>query len=859
MPANMKAYDFAPDPSPSLKSSTSNRSNRMQPASSSRPSSPQAIETDDSARPPPRPGPVSRLLSSSAKLPHRSSSTSSSRPPPSERTPSAASSSHRSRHSSTHSHASHTKSPSSRPKNITRESSSARRKPPPNIAGPSSSSNPLPRNVSDRYEQSSFIVGGGTGTGGGGGGGGSTVSGRSQSTTGHDEKPPLWAMGGVFPQKKGRRRSSVAKDWAKSREKERKELQKEREKNRRMKPQAERIQSSAITEHSSTVRGQEAERGDGGLPSDTIVEQDDPFDRYENGEEADASGNEYTDMSRGGSVRDRPVRRQDHHGKNENREGEEEEEQKRDGNENLDRRVSPGSSTLAEQEEEEAERGRQHDREYDERLSKGRREVEQDSRRSQESDFDPGYLDAGDDDEGQSQRSGSTSSNSAQVGGQLNQRTEDWQEDMNEDGGPPIRNYWGTVRYALREPMAEFLGTMTLVVLGIGADCQTKISAESSTNTYFVWGFAVMISVYIAGGISGGHTNPAVTISLAIFRGFPWKMVPRYILAQVLGAFVGALMIYGNYKRAIHSYDPNMLIHASADPPLNASATLFFTAPAAQVGTTPLGFAQEILAGGILMIAVLALGDENNAPPGAGLGAIVLGFVVVAIGMSNGWVSGYAINPARDIGPRFALWAIGYGTKVWTHDDCWWIFGPLLGPLVGSIGGCLAYDLLIFNGPGSPVNWSAHELAASVGLPQMYHMAKRATHPKFRHSENAQAERDLEATFPSKNNVILRAELTGRDRPGRRRSNERKDLEVIQRFRLGNERREKQEETNLDKYEKMRRQEVERIKKEYEREAKEKSKAIEDAFDAEMNNEEAMDTFEVKDQEKKTDEPEPEK
>ena len=111
---------------------------------------------------------------------------------------------------------------------------------------------------------------------------------------------------------------------------------------------------------------------------------------------------------------------------------------------------------------------------------------------------------------------------------------------------------------------------------------------------------------------------------------------------------------------------------------------------------------------------------QNNAPPGAGLGAIVLGFVVVAIGMSNGWVSGYAINPARDLGPRLALWCVGYGKNLWTDFWYWWLLGvscafsgqhsepsltllgsqPIAGTIVGGIGGALLYDLLIFTGPG---------------------------------------------------------------------------------------------------------------------------------------------------------------
>ncbi|BGP22909.1 aquaglyceroporin related protein [Rhodotorula toruloides] len=382
-------------------------------------------------------------------------------------------------------------------------------------------------------------------------------------------------------------------------------------------------------------------------------------------------------------------------------------------------------------------------------------------------------------------------------GGELDQSEGEWADDFDAREGSndelPIRNWWGTVRYALREPMAEFLGTMILVCIGIGSTCQTKISdytmgAYSSVS--FAWGFAVMLALYVAGGISGGHCNPAVSVTLAVFRGFPWKMVPRYIVAQVLGAFVGGLIIYGNYRHPIELYDPNKLIHST--PHANASATLFITAPASNVASPADGFCQEILAGGILMIAVLALGDENNAPPGAGLGAIVLGFVVVAIGMSNGWVSGYAINPARDLGPRLALWCVGYGIKLWHHDAWWWLIGPICGATVGSLAGALAYDLCCFTGSGSPINYTGQELADSMRLHTIHNMVWIALSPNKRRARRqaieannpeALAESGLAPYAPN----VFQPPVRRDHPPGRATEKQREEADFTQRWRRGKE------------------------------------------------------------------------
>ncbi|ORY73092.1 aquaporin-like protein [Leucosporidium creatinivorum] len=390
-----------------------------------------------------------------------------------------------------------------------------------------------------------------------------------------------------------------------------------------------------------------------------------------------------------------------------------------------------------------------------------------------------------------------------QVGGELPQDGE-WEDEMEkQDGDPPVHTWWGSVRFALREPLAEFLGMLLVIALGTGANCQVKISQDSAgtySNMNFVWGMAVMVGIYVAGGISGGHLNPSVTISLAVFRGFPWRMVPRYLIAQVLGAFCGALIIYANYKTALGMYDPDKLIYSSTGQ--NTSASLFVTMPNQQAGGTVQGFFQEILASAVLSVVVLALGDENNAPPGAGLGALILGLVVISIGMSMGWISSYAINPARDFGPRLALWALGYGKLLWTHDQWWWLVGPIAGTTVGSLIGCLAYDICIFVGAGSPVNSSANELKHAIGLPILHNMVRQAIH-RDGNSTRAQAKRE----------AVVEEGGGGFGAEARRRKEGAEAEDTVRRWTVARKKMKKAEEENRDR----RRRRVEEIVREKER------------------------------------------
>lgn len=205
-----------------------------------------------------------------------------------------------------------------------------------------------------------------------------------------------------------------------------------------------------------------------------------------------------------------------------------------------------------------------------------------------------------------------------------------------------------------------------------------------------------MVGIYIAGGISGAHLNPAISIMLWIYRGFPSRKVPIYMAAQLLGAFLAALVAFGLFRR-------NIIEFGGGD--LGASGTLssFITYPRYEWIDPATAFFNEFTATTILAVAVLAMGDDKNAPPGAGMNAFVLGLVVTVLSMAFGYNTGAAMNPSRDLGPRLAVLVVGYGSEVF--KNAYWVYGPWIATISGAIFGGFLYDVAIFVGGESPVNY----------------------------------------------------------------------------------------------------------------------------------------------------------
>jgi len=239
------------------------------------------------------------------------------------------------------------------------------------------------------------------------------------------------------------------------------------------------------------------------------------------------------------------------------------------------------------------------------------------------------------------------------------------------------------------ELIAEFLGTMVLILFGNGVVAMvllfpTKNPGEivhgGFTNITLGWGLAVTMGVYIAGKISGAHLNPAVTLPLAVFRGFPWRKVLPYCLAQTAGAFVAAALVFWDYLPAFHQVDPQ----------LENTAGIFTTFPAFPA-LPHAGFLDQVLGTALLLLLIFAITDEFNVPPGANLAPLMIGLVVVAIGMSFGGMHGYAINPARDFGPRVFTVAAGFRNNGITDGSrVWWV--PVVAPLLGGLVGAALYD-----------------------------------------------------------------------------------------------------------------------------------------------------------------------
>jgi glycerol uptake facilitator protein len=271
------------------------------------------------------------------------------------------------------------------------------------------------------------------------------------------------------------------------------------------------------------------------------------------------------------------------------------------------------------------------------------------------------------------------------------------------------------------ESLAEFLGTFVLIAFGDGVVAMAVAGLPGSgrtadATTFFLgagdwlliawgWALAVTFGVYVAGGVSGAHINPAVTIAFAVRRKFPWSKVGPYIVAQVLGAFVGAALVFFVYHDAINAFlsASGSTKGAAGDGGSLATYSIFATFPAPYFGGSPWGpLVDQMVGTAFLVMFVAAVIDMRNMAVKANLGPFMIGLAVAAIGMSFGANAGYAINPARDFGPRVFAWIAGWGDVALpgtfnfgdaTFTAYFWI--PIVGPIIGGVIGILLYDLFI--------------------------------------------------------------------------------------------------------------------------------------------------------------------
>jgi aquaglyceroporin related protein len=255
---------------------------------------------------------------------------------------------------------------------------------------------------------------------------------------------------------------------------------------------------------------------------------------------------------------------------------------------------------------------------------------------------------------------------------------------------------WSVIRTHHREALAEGLGVFVQLTMGFCVDLSVTVADQGNPNTTaWAWGLATMMAIYICGGVSGAHLNPVVTMVLWFFRGFPKRKMPEYFAAQFIAAFCAALVAYGIYYEAIQNY----LYHNPDTGIINSFVT---NSREAWVDSTT-AFFNEFMGTTLLIVTILALGDDQNAPPGAGMNSLIIGLVITCLSMCFGHQTGAAFNPSRDFGPRLALLAIGYPNTLFT--DPYWLYGPWVGALSGGFVGAFLYDFFIFTGGESPVNY----------------------------------------------------------------------------------------------------------------------------------------------------------
>jgi glycerol uptake facilitator protein len=226
--------------------------------------------------------------------------------------------------------------------------------------------------------------------------------------------------------------------------------------------------------------------------------------------------------------------------------------------------------------------------------------------------------------------------------------------------------------------LAEMIGTAILILFGDGVVAGVLLKHSKAENSGWIvitmaWGLAVAVAAYSVGGISGAHLNPALTIGLAVAGKFAWNLVPGYIAAQVIGAFIGGVLVWLHY-----------LPHWKATKDKDLKLAVFSTGPA--IRNTGANLISEIIGTFILVLCIMAIGANKFAD---GLNPLIVGFLVVVIGLSLGGTTGYAINPARDLGPRIAHFVLpisGKGSSDWAYAPI-----PIIGPIIGAVLAALFY------------------------------------------------------------------------------------------------------------------------------------------------------------------------
>lgn len=269
--------------------------------------------------------------------------------------------------------------------------------------------------------------------------------------------------------------------------------------------------------------------------------------------------------------------------------------------------------------------------------------------------------------------------------------------------------------------IGEMMGTMILIVFGAGIGAGSSLKKSYAQNAGWIvitvaWGLAVTMGVFAVGSVSGAHLNPAVTIALAINGSFPWAQVPEYIAAQLIGAFLGATLIYLHY-----------LPHWKETEDPGAKLGVFATSPA--IKHTFSNLLSEMIGTFILVLGLLFIGANKFTE---GLNPLAVGLLIVVIGMSLGGTTGYAINPARDLGPRIAHFLLpiaGKGNSNWGYS---WI--PVVGPILGGSLGAVFYKA-VFIGKTTGLLWII--VAVCIGVLALAFFAGQKQADKMDHSKQA--------------------------------------------------------------------------------------------------------------------------